>query len=244
MDDAAPWVRLRPTVRLFAFGLMCVPLAVLCTVLPLVAFFAEDLGSRIGFLTLGPVLAPPAWFAVYGIFAVRTRFQCRADRAARSDAQSCAALGDVREIKTSVFGAHVATTREPLIVWKYFRGYQQFIAEAARQGVEIDPALLPERAGARRRIAGDPARRRNPASLFEARSLHVPYTAVPNSAARPYTTARYDLRCETLPARAAHGAGPRRCKAGSPWQRAARSRRLWHGRLPLPPWAASSRSWR
>ena len=137
-------MRLRPTARLLAFGLLCVPFAVLGITLPLLAFFAENMGSRIGFLILGPLLAALSLPGVYGAFIVRTRFNDAGIEQRNLTRRVTIAWADVREIKASVSsGAYIVSTQGPLIVWRAFRGYHELIAEATRHGVEIDPALLP-----------------------------------------------------------------------------------------------------
>ena len=143
--DSAGWVRLRPSARLFAFALLCVPFAILFTAMRFLAFFAENLGSRLGFLILGPPLAALMWFGIYGVFIVRTRFNSAGIEYRGLTRGIMIPWNEVQQIRDSAaFGAYVTTARGPLIVRQYFRGFRQFVAEAARHGVDIDLAMLNE----------------------------------------------------------------------------------------------------
>jgi hypothetical protein len=138
--DAAGWTRLRPTALLFAFGLLCMPLAMFFTALPVLALYAENLGSRIGFLTFAPPLAVLTWFAIYGIFVVRTRFNSSGIEYRGLTRKVLIPWSEVRQIQNGAgFGALIITARGQLTVWRRLRGFAQLLAEAARQGVEIDP---------------------------------------------------------------------------------------------------------
>lgn len=145
--ESASWIRLRPTPALFAFGLLCVPLAVFFTALPVLALFADNLGSRIGFLSFGPPLAVLTWFAIYGIFIVRTRFNSAGIEYRGLTRRIMIPWGEVRQVKGSAaVRCYIVTARGRLTVWRNFTGFPQLVAEASRHGVEIDPALLDDNA--------------------------------------------------------------------------------------------------
>lgn len=131
-------VRLRPSLGLYVFGLLFIPFSLFFTAMPALAFFAPEIGEKILFAVLGPPLALLGWYAIYGVFIVRVRFNANGI-CYRGFRKLDVPWSEVRRIGDSAaLGTFISSTKGRLIVWKYLRGFQQLLDEADRHGIAID----------------------------------------------------------------------------------------------------------
>lgn len=141
--DADGWLRVRPTLVVYIFGLFYIPFALLFTAMPLMAVYADTVQQGVVFVVLGPLLACLMWFGLYGTFIARTRFNADGIEYRGLIRTLFVPWKEVRRIGDhSGLGTYVSTNRGRLIVWKFFLGFPQLVEEAMRHGIEVDPSLL------------------------------------------------------------------------------------------------------
>ena len=141
--DEEGWIHLRPSMALHFFGLIFLLFAIFFSALPLIPLFIETDELFWVFVLLGSSLAVGMWFAVYSVYGIRVYF----------NDDLVVYRGLIRTIKVPwnkvtrvvdsiAFGTFVDTAEGRLIIWRYFKGFPQFIDTALRHGVDIDDALL------------------------------------------------------------------------------------------------------
>jgi hypothetical protein len=141
--DKNGWFHLRPSIALHFFGIMFLAMAIFFSAFPFIPLFAEYDGLDLVFILLGPLLAAGMWYAVYSVYGVRVRFNDDYIVYRGLIKTIKAPWNNVTRIVDSVaLGTFVDTTEGRLIIWRYFKGFPQFIETALRHGVDVDKDLL------------------------------------------------------------------------------------------------------
>ena len=148
--EAEGWIHLRRSVIVIVLGLVCLAMAVATTMLMVLAgsdFFADPSGVSMFLITATPLVSF-FWYVVYAFLVANARFNSEGFEYLGLLRAHFVPWRDVRRIDYNGFwGPYASTSRGGFLVSMYFKGFQQFIDEAKRHGVEVDDGIYFERTG-------------------------------------------------------------------------------------------------